>query len=96
MAQYKFYNKNTGEILSEHAGHPHDKDPLTAARQRELILNQYEAEFNDVGMIVSEGDSAIFFPDVIEKRVEEIDSFDKDGNTIKIQVEKKFVKLDKL
>lgn len=70
MANYKFYKKSTGEILSEHNGHPHDKDPLTKERQEELLLNMYEEDYYDMGIIVSEGHNAVFFPDVIEKKTE--------------------------
>ena len=68
MASYKFYKKDTGEIVSEHYGHPHDKDALTAIRQTELLKSYFDEKWKEYGMLVSEGDNAVDFADVLETK----------------------------
>ena len=76
MAKYVFYDKNTGKVLSEHYGHPHDKDPLTEEKQKKLLLSSHEETFYITGILVNEGFNAKFFPDVLEQR--------QDGKYVKL------------
>ena len=69
MAEIMIYKKDTGQIFNEQHGHPHDKDPLTTERQQEMLAMLFPEIFYDVGMMVSEGDNKVFFPDYIEKRI---------------------------
>jgi len=96
MANYKFYKKDTGEIVSEHYGHPHDKDTLTVARQTELLKLYFDERWKEYGMIVSEGDAAVELADVIErKNVPEVVA-DEKGDSREVLREKKFVKMDSI
>lgn len=84
MSAYIFYNKKTGEIQSQHQGHP-KVDFLSKNRQEELLKNMFgfSSIYYDMGVLVNEGYDAIFFPDVLLTK--EIDGRKKD-----------FVDLDKL
>lgn len=68
MARYMYYKKDTGEIVSQHTGHPHDKDPLTAERQEAMLNLMFgdSPDYHNMGMLVDEGDGAVFIPDVVE------------------------------
>jgi len=66
MAQIIVYKRDTGNIINQWDGHPNDQDELTAARQEEMLVKMYPAIFYEVGMIVDEGDNAVFVPDYIE------------------------------
>ncbi len=70
MANYIYYNKTTGRILGNHKGHPHDLDPLTKERQEEMKKMLYgdNSDYYNIGLIVSDGYKAIFFPDVVNKQ----------------------------
>ena len=62
MAKIIFYKKNDGSVMSNQHGHPHDTDPLTAERQRELLLNfAPDEEFYEIGILVDEGNNETYF-----------------------------------
>jgi hypothetical protein len=65
MAKIKLYNRDDGSIFNEQDGHPHNLDPLTTARQREMMEIGWDDQYYDIGMIVSEGDNAVFMPDYV-------------------------------
>ena len=100
MADIKIYIRETGEIFNEQSGHPNDKDVLTKERQQEMLAMLFPERFYEVGMIVSEGDNAVFMPDIVEgKEVEEeIIVNTKFGTKTKKKVKrnKKFIKANKL
>jgi len=95
MADIYIYEKKTGEIISQHTGHPHDKDPLTEARQKEMLVMMFPERYYDVGMVVSEGDNSVFPPDILhQKNIEE--DVEIDGVKKKVAMKKLLIKTNKV
>ena len=99
MSNIKIYYRDTGEIFNEQQGHPHELDPLTKERQQEMLAMMFPENFYDVGMIVSEGDNAVFMPDIMEEKEVEKDGEKrtKDGlQKFKYKIKIKAIKTNKL